>query len=235
MSVLVRSCTTPHPPSFSPPRRWLTTSLRTQSRRRAKPRQPSSKLIDWTWTRAVRAGAGAIAASRILLTCSTHPGSPVRPPALGSRTKPAGQLRTAGLRLLCAVRQGGSAGCHDCVVAAVLSRHGSGTGRWLSSSVRASFRGQRVRCRSCSGRLGGCTCWRPIVVRSRRTELRVRFDGTKNIGSRHGRTGFGEVSSILSGSERVQPATLERFADRFARLISSRKCCGPHTGWQRRR
>ena len=41
---------------------------------------------------------------------------------------------------------------------------------------------------------------------------------------------LGEVSSLLSGSERVQPATLERFADRFARFNLDPKVLRPSYG-----
>ena len=46
---------------------------------------------------------------------------------------------------------------------------------------------------------------------------------------------LGNVLSILNGSERVQPATLQRFAERFARFNLQPGYCGRHMEWQKQR
>lgn len=46
---------------------------------------------------------------------------------------------------------------------------------------------------------------------------------------------LGGVHTILNGSERVQPATLKRFADRFAPSTLTPGRCGLRTAWRRRR
>ena len=44
-----------------------------------------------------------------------------------------------------------------------------------------------------------------------------------------------DVLRILSGSERVHAATVQRFTDRFARFNFHDRCCVRRTGWPRRR
>ena len=47
---------------------------------------------------------------------------------------------------------------------------------------------------------------------------------------------LGDVHSIISGSERVHPATLRRFAERFARFnLRDARRYGPHMGWRKQR
>ena len=46
---------------------------------------------------------------------------------------------------------------------------------------------------------------------------------------------LGGVHTIVNGSERVQPATLRRFAERFAPFNFTPRRYGPRTGWRRRR
>ena len=86
-------------------------------------------------------------------------------------------------------------------------------------------------CRSSSDRLGGCNCWRKIAThfRRRRTSL---------MNWRHGKTSdedmagldLGNVLATLSGSERVHPATLRRFNERFARFNLPQTAIRPSYG-----
>ena len=62
------------------------------------------------------------------------------------------------------------------------------------------------------------------------TEFRVRLGGPQDIGRRHGRAGPRRRLHILNGSERVQPATLKHFTDRFARFNLQPKAVRPSYG-----
>ena len=73
--------------------------------------------------------------------------------------------------------------------------------------------------RSCSGRPGGCSCWPATVTRlSAAPNFAFELAARKTSDDDMAGLDLGDVLCILNGSERVQPATLQRFTERFARF-----------------
>ena len=93
------------------------------------------------------------------------------------------------------------------------------SGSLCTDSVGTSRLCSRARCRSCSARPGGCNCW-PAILTPFSAAPNFAFELAARKISDDDMAGLdlGDVHTILSGSERVQPATLKRFADRFARF-----------------
>ena len=111
------------------------------------------------------------------------------------------------------------AGHHRGVVAAVLSRHRFDTWELSSRSWGDSAPCSRARRRFCSDRPGGCNCWRATVthLRQRRTLLSNWRHAKHQTTTWPGLTsGACATSSMVPNA--YNPATLQRFAERFARF-----------------
>ena len=128
------------------------------------------------------------------------------------------------------VGQLGADGCELCrrsirmpqfhrVVAAVLSRHGIDDGCVRRNSGWMADGDHEVRSRSSSDLPDGCNCWRAIRGVFRRPRISLsnwrphELRTTTWPGS-----DLGDVSFINSGAERVNPTTIKRFTQRFARF-----------------
>ena len=111
-----------------------------------------------------------------------------------------------------------SAGHHFCVVAAVLSRHGSDSGNLLAAAD-----GIRGVLTSPVSFLQRPARWMQSLATNSHAwtaapnfafELAARKISDDDMAG----LDLGNVHTMLNGSERVQPATLKRFAERFARF-----------------
>ena len=133
--------------------------------------------------------------------------------------KPYGEFRADDLRLL---SECGRVPPPDTTMVSWLPfYHDMGLMLGICVPVLAGFRAcSRARCRSCSGRPGGCNCWqRNSQPFSAATEFRFRIGGAKDLRRGHGRArSRATCTSSVNGSERVHPATLKRFTERFARF-----------------
>ena len=232
MSVLFRSCVTRRLPRFSRHPLWQATSPSTSSRSPVS-RAPSVievDLLDLDSQNGPAAEADSPARHRVF---AIH--LRVDPYASGSRWSRTKTFMVNVEQIMSSYyRDRGercSAGHHSRVVAAVLSRHGFDM--WeLSSRFWADFTAcSPARRRSCSDRRGGCNCWQATVThfRQHRTLL-SNWRHAKTSDDDMAGLDLGDVRNILNGAERVQPATLRRFAERFARFNLDPRALRPSYG-----
>ena len=230
MSGLARCCATRRLPRFSRHPLWRATSPSTSRASPVSPRQQSSRLTCWTST--PRRPAAEIDGQPELRICNTPPGRPAHQRELWSRTE---TFRPIIEQIMSGYfgDRGGVAPPDTTVVSWVPFFHDMG----LISGNRRADSGRTPRCAHQPSVVPAAASAVDAVAGKQRS---ARFPAAPNIAfelaaaktSDDDLAGLdlGDVGTIISGAERVQPATLRRFAERFARFNFHPKALRPSYG-----